>query len=105
MKDLRNDYNVKTTIPKTKKPIINNFNLRKLIRYFTILFSVLIITKPSLVGHYLGGWFNRLYTSFEKEISIPKEEWYVVLVTVAMIFVIFKLTRFDFNRVYNKKSK
>lgn len=104
MKDLRDNYNVKKNNPNRTFGFLSSLNLRKLYRFLGVLGVLLVVFYPSLVGHYLGNWFDSLYSSIEKEISVESEDWYVVIITSIVIFIMVKLRNFDLNKLISRKK-
>lgn len=104
MKDLRDNYNVKKNNPNRTFRFLSGLKVRKLYRFLGILLILLVVFYPSVVGRYLGDWFDSLYSSIEKEISVKSEDWYVIIVTSVVIFIMVKLRNFDFNKLVSNKK-
>lgn len=96
MEDLRKSHSVKRR---------SNFNIRiwwnrnrgilKSISLLAIL--SLIVIKPSVVGSKIGNWFNVLISSFTDQSDVTTHQWVVILGTVLVVIICYKLIQWRNN--------
>lgn len=96
MEDLRKDYNVSNPNKKSIwKGLSNvgssNTNILKLL--VSMIVISFIIFKPHVIGKYIGRWFNDLTQSFNTNVVLGTDQWYVVLITISVLTICYSLIK------------
>lgn len=92
MEDLRKNNNV-----KNRRPFnlylwwYKNKNVIQLMGLISL--TVFILARPDIIGSFIGKWINSIVTSFSSEVNISISQWSVILITVLIFGIVYRLTQ------------
>ena len=95
MEDLRKEYNVSSQ--KSGRSVlssissIGNKSVLKLL--LSILIGSFIIFKPHVIGGYIGKWFNDLTQSFNDNVILETNQWYLILISIFVFTISYVLIK------------